>query len=75
VWSDRYAFNGEIKGGTVRIRPKHFIVTSQYTIDQIVVHRTEFGKITIDEKDFDAIHRRFKCISIENHILHSIDFP
>lgn len=53
-WADRYAFNGEVKGGTVRIRPNYVIVTSRYTIEQVFA--------ACDESTRASILRRFKKI-------------
>lgn len=35
IWTDRYACTGETKGGTVNLRHKVFIVTSNYSIDHL----------------------------------------
>lgn len=36
IWSDKYQFNGEVKGGTVALRPKRIIVTSNRTLEELL---------------------------------------
>lgn len=50
IWSDRYACTGEVKGGTVNLRHKKLIVTSNYRIDEIFS----------DKQLIIALERRFK---------------
>ncbi len=55
VWADEYSFITEAKGTAMVIRPKKFIITSNYSIDQ-VFQETEMN---------GAIHRRFKEIEMK----------
>jgi len=51
-WADRYPFRAEVKGGTVLIRPKRIILTSNYSINDCFPN----------EQDQLAIKRRFLVI-------------
>ena len=59
IWADRYPFNGEIKGGTVKVTPGRWIliITSNHSIEEV------FKNCPIE--DVDAIKRRFKEIKME----------
>jgi len=52
IWCDRYAFITESKGGATFIRPKKFIITSNYSIEEV------FTK----EVDAAAVRRRCQVI-------------
>lgn len=52
IWSDRYSFTAETKGGAINCRPKRFIITSQYAPEEIFK----------DPKTVAAIRRRFKVV-------------
>lgn len=49
-WGGQYPFQAETKGGGMQIRPKTFIVTSQYAIDELWE----------DKETQDALFRRYK---------------
>lgn len=56
VWTDVFPFVGEFKGTSMMIRPKKFVITSQYTIDEC-----------FSERDAEAIKRRAKIRVMENY--------
>lgn len=35
IWADKYAFMAECKGSSIQIRPKNFIITSNYSPEQL----------------------------------------
>lgn len=53
-WTDRYACIGEIKGGSIPLNYKNFIVTSNYTIEEI----------WNDPEMQAALNRRFRSIHV-----------
>lgn len=55
MWTDRYAFVAEQKGTSIRIRPKHFVITSQYYIDQV---------FTGDKETCEALTRRCTLVDM-----------
>ena len=56
IWADRYSFLAEVKGGTLHIRPKVIVVTSNY--------HPEHVKFEWDSDMAEAIKRRFKVIKM-----------
>jgi hypothetical protein len=50
IWADRYACTGEIKGGTVPLYHKTFVITSNYTPEQLFTKDPTMAK---------AVRRRF----------------
>jgi len=52
IWADRYPFEAEFKGSSKKIRPKTFIITSNYSIEDCFPTETERA----------TMNRRFKVI-------------
>lgn len=53
IWADAHAFSAQVKGSNILIRPKMFIITSQYLPKQIWKGNT---------KTLEAINRRFHVV-------------
>ncbi len=66
IWSDKYACSGEIKGGTVKLRHKYFIVTSNYHPNYLWPDKDQDGKplITVSTMS-EAVSRRFHIIRLD----------
>lgn len=52
IWADKWSCYGEVKGGTVQLTHHNFIVTSNYSIDQLFKDK--------GEEMVEAIRRRFR---------------
>lgn len=55
LWCDKWDFIAERKGSSLRIRPKRFIITSQYEIHECFT----------DQKTIDALRRRCTVVRME----------
>ncbi len=68
IWADKWACTGEVKGGTVPLNHHRFIVTSNYSINEIYgPDGTENDKMRRAKEELvKAIERRFKVRYIIN---------
>lgn len=66
IWTDRYSCTGETKGGTVNLRHRKFIVTSNYSIEDLWAD---------DEMMKNALLRRFKVIRFGDHVFNPYKKP
>lgn len=57
LWSDKWSFTAEVKGGTRSLRPKRVVVTSQYSIQECFESE---GQAAVD-----AITRRMKIVNAD----------
>lgn len=63
-WADHYPCTGETKGGTVHLRHKRLVLTSQYSIRKLFGKPDENGEV--DEELIDALTRRFHVIHMDS---------
>lgn len=61
IWADKWSCTGEIKGGTVQLRHTHFVVTSNYSIEELFANK---GSTLIE-----AIKRRFKVTEFKKWLV------
>ena len=59
-WADKWPVTGEVKGGTVNLNHSKFVVTSNYTIEDLYGLPDKNG--VIDKMLVNALKRRFKVI-------------
>jgi hypothetical protein len=58
IWADTYNFLGETKGGMLMLHPKHLIITSNYSIDEVFEsHPSDIEPI---KERFNIIHMKEK---------------
>lgn len=55
IWSDKFKFYADTKGGALYVRPKHLVITSQYKIEDI----------WDDIETITALQRRFKVVIVK----------
>lgn len=56
MWADKWSFVAEVKGSSLTIRPKLFVITSQYLPEAI----------WDDHQTVQAVRRRFKIFEVES---------
>lgn len=56
-WCDKYTVHVEVKGGSMKVRPKKIVVTSNYKLEDMF-KKDEEGNI-IDKVEYDVFARRF----------------
>lgn len=66
IWADKWACFGEYKGGTVPLMYEVFVVTSNYSIEELFASDATLAK---------AIARRFNVVEFRNKYVPSTDVP
>lgn len=71
IWGDHYVFNGRIKHKpSLKMRPKRIIITSNYTIEEVLTRVFKRKNIKHDAMLIKAIQRRFKEIRLDYKYTH-----
>lgn len=65
IWADKWACTGEVKGGTVPLRHEVLVVTSNYSITELLTRNLREGQPS-DVMLIEALGRRFKAIHLES---------
>lgn len=63
IWADKWPCTGETKGGTVHLTHDVFVVTSNYTIDELVPKKITNRQEHEDDAMIAALARRFKVFT------------
>lgn len=59
-WTDRYPFTAEFKGGSMKISPERFYITSNVSLDAMYAFHGQY----------EAIKRRFHVIDFDNEVVY-----
>lgn len=70
IWADKWACTGEVKGGTVPLCHKRFVVTSNYTIAELfgpeVNDKLDSAQAAAKRTLVEALERRFKVELVQS---------
>lgn len=62
IWADAYQFPAEIKGDTIKLRPKRIVVTSNFTIEELCVNQDKMKEPLL--RRFTVTHFRVAASGI-----------
>lgn len=59
IWGDKWATTGEVKGATINLYYKYIVITSNYSIEEIVGRGLKNGE-AFDQDLYESLARRFE---------------